>query len=32
MTSATNGLLALSTAMTDDVVDLVGARVVEALR
>jgi glutamate-1-semialdehyde 2,1-aminomutase len=30
--AGTNGLLALSTAMTGDVVDLVGARVVDALR
>lgn len=30
--AGTNGLLALSTAMTDDVVDLVGARVVDAVR
>jgi len=30
--AGTNGLLALSTAMTPDVVDLVGARVVDALR
>ena len=30
--AGTNGLLALSTAMTDDVVDLVGARVVAAVR
>ena len=30
--AGTNGLLALSTAMTDDVVDLIGARVVDAAR
>jgi glutamate-1-semialdehyde 2,1-aminomutase len=30
--AGTNGLLALSTAMTDDVVDLVGIRVIDALR
>jgi len=30
--AGTNGLLALSTAMTDDVVDLIGARVVDAVR
>lgn len=30
--AGTNGLLALSTAMTDDVVDLVAARVVDAVR
>lgn len=30
--AGTNGLLALSTAMTDDVVDVVGARVVDAVR
>jgi glutamate-1-semialdehyde 2,1-aminomutase len=30
--AGTNGLLALSTAMTDDVVDVVGVRVVDALR
>jgi len=30
--AGTNGLLALSTAMTDDVVDLVGARIVDAVR